>query len=144
MLVAGNWNDIDCNFKQEPMVTLCEVVDENNFGKCSTKPFVKADGKQACGFYLEKGLFWQQANKRCQAAGGRLPEIKSPEENSDIFHLMVCLFISAFINYIPHGLFEHFNFQSFITWLMVCLYNSSLNHISSHCLFVFVHSIFQS
>jgi len=46
--------------------------------------YPKSDGTFACGFLLEFGLPWNQANKRCQDMGGRLPEIKNKQENEEI------------------------------------------------------------
>jgi hypothetical protein len=43
----------------------------------------------ACGFFLQKGLFWRQAADQCYALGARLPEVKSAKENADILSVKV-------------------------------------------------------
>jgi hypothetical protein len=66
-------------------------------GKCTTRTFKKSDGKCACGFFLEKGLSWRQASDQCRTLGARLPEIKSAQENDDIFSVKVCTRTQQFI-----------------------------------------------
>jgi hypothetical protein len=53
----------------------------NLLAKCTTSVYTKDDGSTACGFFLQKGLTWVQANKQCFAEGGRLPTILSAREN---------------------------------------------------------------
>ena len=56
---------------------------------CETKVFTKADGRQACGFFLGRGYSWLEANAMCSKMGGRLPVIQSAQENKDIYDLQV-------------------------------------------------------
>ena len=56
---------------------------------CTLETYTKSDGSTACGFTLQKGLTWQQANDLCKSQGGRLPEIRSKEENDIIFNFKV-------------------------------------------------------
>ena len=58
-------------------------------GECSTSPYFKYDGSKACGFYLETGLTWHQANAKCKRFNARLPEIRTKEDNDQIFVLKV-------------------------------------------------------
>jgi hypothetical protein len=51
--------------------------------------YYKSDGQPACGFFLQKGLDWDEAMKQCNAMGARLPVITSLQENQDIFQLIV-------------------------------------------------------
>ena len=60
-------------------------------GLCTTETYVKSDGSCACGFFLELNLTWIEAHDRCTALGAHLPEVKSPQENEDIFKLKVIL-----------------------------------------------------
>ena len=58
-------------------------------GLCTTETYVKSNGSCACGFFLENGLTWNEALDRCSTLGAHLPEIRSPQENEDIFKLKV-------------------------------------------------------
>ena len=51
---------------------------------CETKPYRKSDGKYFCGFTVKANLNWKQADDACKTKGGRLPEIYSISDNSDI------------------------------------------------------------
>jgi len=51
--------------------------------------YKKSDGTCACGFFLERGLPWQQAVDKCRSFGARLPEIYSAVDNAKIFSLKV-------------------------------------------------------
>ena len=53
--------------------------------------YKKSDGTCACGFFLERGLTWQDAVNQCRSFGARLPEIYSAEDNAKIFSLKVIL-----------------------------------------------------
>jgi hypothetical protein len=57
--------------------------------KCTTANYKKDSGMCACGFFLQKGLVWRQAEDQCYALGARLPEVKSPIENADILSVKV-------------------------------------------------------
>jgi hypothetical protein len=59
--------------------------------RCTTATYTKSDGKCFCAFFLERGLTWKQAADRCSSLGARLPEIRSAQENLDIFRLKVIL-----------------------------------------------------
>jgi hypothetical protein len=63
--------------------------------------YKKDNGTCACGFFLERGLYWRQAADRCYALSARLPEIKSVRENTDIYNLMVNL-VRAFLSKTKH------------------------------------------
>ena len=53
---------------------------------CQTTVYQKpSDKKEYCGFFLPRAMSWFEANRRCLRAGGRLPIIKSAEENTQIF-----------------------------------------------------------
>jgi hypothetical protein len=56
---------------------------------CTTAVYKKDNGSCACGFYLQRGLYWRQAADRCYALGARLPEVTSARENEDLYSLMV-------------------------------------------------------
>ena len=58
---------------------------------CTTKTFQKSDGNCACGFFLETTVTWRQAIDTCAARGARLPEVKSDQENTDLFTLKVSI-----------------------------------------------------
>jgi hypothetical protein len=53
--------------------------------------YTKSNGDCYCGFFLERGLTWWQAFNKCFSLGARLPEIKSAQENADIFKLKVIM-----------------------------------------------------
>ena len=67
---------------------------------CATKIYTKADGRQACGFFLGRGWSWTDANARCYQLGARLPVITTAQENQDILDVQVpkLTFIPDFIN----------------------------------------------
>ena len=60
--------------------------------QCKTKTVKKADGSCACGFAIEDGLMWKAASDKCKSLGGRLPEIRSEQENIDVISLIVSVF----------------------------------------------------
>jgi hypothetical protein len=57
--------------------------------------YTKSNGECYFGLFLERGLSWWQAFEKCRSLGGRLPEIKSAQENADILKLKVILSISS-------------------------------------------------
>ena len=94
MTVEGLWNDINCYFKGYQHATMCEIdvkhgIPVHGKGKCITQKFIKSDGQVFCGFFLEMGLSWHDADQRCKAQGARLPEIKSEIEQKQIMQLKV-------------------------------------------------------
>ena len=64
---------------------------------CTSDTYKKADGSCACGFFLENGLKYKQATEECKSLGGRLPEIKTDQENKNILNVKV-----SFLNIIYH------------------------------------------
>jgi hypothetical protein len=70
------------------------VTSTLSLANCTTAVYKKDNGTCACGFFLERGLYWRQAADRCYALGARLPEIKSLRENQDIYALMVYYFLA--------------------------------------------------
>ena len=56
---------------------------------CTTKTYIKSNGQCACGFYRDAGLTWSEAKDWCATKGGRLPEIFSEKENTDLHNLWV-------------------------------------------------------
>jgi hypothetical protein len=60
-----------------------------SLAKCTTPIYQKQNGSCACGFFLQRGLYWREAADQCYGFGGRLPEVKSEKENKDIYALMV-------------------------------------------------------
>ena len=65
---------------------------------CQTPIYIKSDLQQACGFFLPKGLTWDNANAKCTALFARLPVIKTAAENDDITNLMVCVRERQFVD----------------------------------------------
>ncbi len=58
-------------------------------GQCETIVYQKSNQSCACGFFLRKGLTWNQAFEGCKFFNARLPEIYSARENADILKLRV-------------------------------------------------------
>lgn len=64
---------------------------------CKTNVYQKPDGKYYCGFTVKDSLNWYQADEACKQRGGKLPEIYSTTENSEILKLKVTGLILACI-----------------------------------------------
>jgi len=61
-----------------------DVLLTNFYTGCSTPFYKKGDGLTACAFFLDEMLEFTEAQEKCKKMGGRLPEIKSKEENDII------------------------------------------------------------
>ena len=70
-------------------VYICSIFGLFPADICGKLTFIKYNGKTFCGFFLQPGLTWQEANERCDLLGGRLPVVSSVKENTDIFHSVV-------------------------------------------------------
>ena len=65
---------------------------ESLVAACAAKTYTKADGRQACGFFLGRGLSWTEANAKCLQLGARLPVITTAQENQDVLDVQVYYF----------------------------------------------------
>jgi len=56
----------------------------------------KSDGRTVCAFLLPAANTFQLAEESCQAHGAKIVEIRSDQENRDVYNLLVIILKNYF------------------------------------------------